>query len=200
MGQIIKNPNVSTGPLAVPFACSLAPLAHSLAPPCLLRSRASQRLLISSLACLLCSLPCSWESGWLNDIFFCFFFLLWTIVSGVNSFDHYVGLSANKPLFPSTSQHFMRSQLNRFPVWLALFGEVVVCLLAGWLLICSFVCSIVHIFVSWCPCVVPCLYLCFTSCLDSLDSFSFCFCPWFFPIVHLSDWFGLSSLAGFLYY
>ena len=45
-----KNQDVSTGPLARPFARSLAPLAHSLAPDCSLRSRPPLRSLIRSLA------------------------------------------------------------------------------------------------------------------------------------------------------
>ena len=45
-----KNQNVSTGPLACPFARSLAPLTHSLAPPCLLRSRIPLRSFVCSLA------------------------------------------------------------------------------------------------------------------------------------------------------
>ena len=48
-----KNRDVSTGPLARPFACSLAPLTHSLAPDYSLRSRS------------LCSLSRSWESEFL---------------------------------------------------------------------------------------------------------------------------------------
>ena len=49
-----KNPDVSTGPLARPFARSLAPLTRSLAPHYSLRSRAPLRSLRS--------LPCSWDS------------------------------------------------------------------------------------------------------------------------------------------
>ena len=45
-----KNQDVSTGPLARPFARSLAPLTRSLAPDCLLRSRPLLRSLIRSLA------------------------------------------------------------------------------------------------------------------------------------------------------
>ena len=45
-----KNPDESTGPLARPFAHSLAPLTHSLAPPCLLCLRAPQRSHVRSLA------------------------------------------------------------------------------------------------------------------------------------------------------
>ena len=44
------NLEVSTGPLSRPFACSLAPLTHALALPCLLCSRALLRSLIRSLA------------------------------------------------------------------------------------------------------------------------------------------------------
>ena len=55
-----KNRDLSTGPLARPFACSLAPLTRSLAPDCSLRSRPPLR-----------SLPRSWESEFLmsqNDL------------------------------------------------------------------------------------------------------------------------------------
>ena len=45
-----KNRDVSTGPLARPFACSLAPLTRSLAPDCSLRSRSPLRSLVRSLA------------------------------------------------------------------------------------------------------------------------------------------------------
>ena len=45
-----KNRDVSTGPLARPFARSLAPLTRSLAPDCSLRSRPPLRSLVRSLA------------------------------------------------------------------------------------------------------------------------------------------------------
>ena len=45
-----KNRDVSTGPLARPFACLLAPLTRSLAPDCSLCSRPSLRSLVRSLA------------------------------------------------------------------------------------------------------------------------------------------------------
>ena len=45
-----KNTDCSTGPLARPFARSLAPLTRSLAPDCSLRSRPPLRSLIRSLA------------------------------------------------------------------------------------------------------------------------------------------------------
>ena len=45
-----KNRDVSTGPLARSFARSLAPLTHSLAPDCSLRSRPPLRSLVRSLA------------------------------------------------------------------------------------------------------------------------------------------------------
>ena len=45
-----RNRDVSTGPLACPFACSLAPLTRLLAPHCSLRSRAPLRSLVRSLA------------------------------------------------------------------------------------------------------------------------------------------------------
>ena len=46
--RILKNPEVSTGPLARPFARSLAPLTHLLAPDCSLRSRPPLRSLVLS--------------------------------------------------------------------------------------------------------------------------------------------------------
>ena len=45
-----KSRDVSTGPLARPFARSLAPLSRSLAPDCPLRSRPPLRSLVRSLA------------------------------------------------------------------------------------------------------------------------------------------------------
>ena len=45
-----KNRDVSTGPLARPFTCSLALLFCSLAPDCLLHSRPPLRSLVCSLA------------------------------------------------------------------------------------------------------------------------------------------------------
>ena len=45
-----KNQDVSTGPLARPFAHSLAPLTRSLAPDCSLRSRPPLHSLVRSLA------------------------------------------------------------------------------------------------------------------------------------------------------
>ena len=48
--RIIKNPDVSTGPLAHPFACSLALLTHLLVLHCSLRLRALLRSLVYSLA------------------------------------------------------------------------------------------------------------------------------------------------------
>ena len=45
-----KNSDMSTGPLACPFAHARAPLTHSLAPPCSLRSRAPLHSFVCSLA------------------------------------------------------------------------------------------------------------------------------------------------------
>ena len=45
-----KNPDGSTGPLACPFARSLAPLTRLLAPDCSLRSRPPLLSLVRSLA------------------------------------------------------------------------------------------------------------------------------------------------------
>ena len=53
-----ENRDVSTGPLARPFARSLTLLTHLLAPHCSLCSRALRRSFICSLAH---SLPSSWE-------------------------------------------------------------------------------------------------------------------------------------------
>ena len=70
-----KNPDESTGPLARLFARSLAPLTRSLAPPCLLRSRAT----LCSFGCLLAhsltpELVGKCISRWLLCL--CFFFYL----------------------------------------------------------------------------------------------------------------------------
>ena len=54
--KITNNPDVSTGPLALPFASLLAPLSHSLTPPFLLHLRALLRFLLAH------SLTYSWES------------------------------------------------------------------------------------------------------------------------------------------
>ena len=60
-----RNRDVSTGPLARPFARSLAPLTRSLAPNCSLRSRPPLRSLVRSLTRSLARsrrlLPRSWE-------------------------------------------------------------------------------------------------------------------------------------------
>ena len=67
-----KNRDVSTGPLARPFARSLAPLTRSLAPDCSLRLRPLPRSLVRS---LVRSLPRSWGSDWLDCYFVCIFFI-----------------------------------------------------------------------------------------------------------------------------
>ena len=69
--RITENTDCSTGPLARPFA-------RSLAPDCSLCSRPPLCSLVS-LACSLRSLPRSWES---NLLFILCFFLIWTIVHG----------------------------------------------------------------------------------------------------------------------
>ena len=64
-GTTAKNSDVSTGPLACPFARLLTPLTCSLAPDCSLRSRpgpCALAALTRSLARSLHSLPHSWES------------------------------------------------------------------------------------------------------------------------------------------
>merc|ERR1719204_2538565 len=48
--RLVKNQDVSTGPLAHPFARSLAPLTRSLAPDCSLHWRPPLRSLVRSLA------------------------------------------------------------------------------------------------------------------------------------------------------
>ena len=68
--NIAKNTDCSTGPLARPFARSLAPLPRSLAPDCLLRSRPPLRSLARSLR----SLPRSWDSELLDGYLICVFF------------------------------------------------------------------------------------------------------------------------------
>ena len=56
--RITKNPEVSTGSLARPFACSLALLTHLLAPPCLLCLHAPLCSLVRLLAHFAHSLAC----------------------------------------------------------------------------------------------------------------------------------------------
>ena len=79
-----KNPDCSTGPLARPFARSLAPLTRSLAPDCSLCSRPPLRSLVRSLAHFarspLRSLPRLWDNERLDGYFFCVFYPFWTIV------------------------------------------------------------------------------------------------------------------------
>ena len=58
--KIIKNPDCSTGPLARPFARSLAPLTRLLAPDCL-------RPLLRSLTCSLAHFAHSLARGTVND-------------------------------------------------------------------------------------------------------------------------------------
>ena len=74
-----KNTDCITGPLARPFARSVAPLTRSLAPDCSLRFARALRC-AHSLARSLRSLPRSWESV-LHGYFVCdFFFPFSTIV------------------------------------------------------------------------------------------------------------------------
>ena len=68
-----KNQDISTGPFARPFARSLAPLTHSLAPDCSLCSCPPLRSLTRSLARSLRSHPRSLESELLDGYFVCFF-------------------------------------------------------------------------------------------------------------------------------
>ena len=84
--RITKSTDWSTGPLAHPFAHSLAPLTRSLAPHYSLFSRAPLR----SLTSLTTSLVGKWMIGWLSNLFF---FLFWPIMhdpiaSGWESRDH----------------------------------------------------------------------------------------------------------------
>ena len=69
LGRTVKNWDVSTGPLACPFARSLATLTCSLAPRSLLRSRSA-----TFTHPLARSLPRSWESELLDGYFVCVFF------------------------------------------------------------------------------------------------------------------------------
>jgi len=57
--KITRNPDLSTGPHARPLARLLAPLSHSLALHCLLRSHTPLRSFVCSLAY---SLSSSWDS------------------------------------------------------------------------------------------------------------------------------------------
>ena len=73
--RIAKNPDVSTGPLALPFAHSLVPFTHLLAPHCSLHSRATLHSLVRLLTY-------SRSRGKKNDsmAILVSFFLFWTIV------------------------------------------------------------------------------------------------------------------------
>ena len=70
-----KNRDVSTGPLARPFARSLAPLTRSLAPDCSLRSRPPPRSLVRSLAHFAHSLARGTVNDWMAilSVFFSIF-------------------------------------------------------------------------------------------------------------------------------
>ena len=70
-----KNPDESTGPLARPFARSLAPLTRSLAPDCSLRSRPPLRSLVRSLAHFARSLARGTVNDWIAilSVFFSIF-------------------------------------------------------------------------------------------------------------------------------
>ena len=70
--RIIKNQDKSTGPLARPFARSLVPLTHSLAPSCLLCLSSPLHSLVRSPTSLTPSLVGQWMIGWL--LILCFFF------------------------------------------------------------------------------------------------------------------------------
>ena len=70
-----KNTDCSTGPLARPFARSLAPLTRSLAPDCSLRSRPPLRSLVCSLAHFAHSLARGTVNDWMPilSVFFSIF-------------------------------------------------------------------------------------------------------------------------------
>ena len=76
------NPDVSTGPLARLFARSLAPLTRLLALHYSLCSRA----FVCSLVRSLYSLPCWWDSEWLDGYLYCDFFLFWPTVRSDTQF------------------------------------------------------------------------------------------------------------------
>ena len=70
-----KNTDCSTGPLACPFARSLAPLTRSLAPDCSLCSRPPLRSLVHSLAHFTHSLDRGTVNDWMaiSSVFFSIF-------------------------------------------------------------------------------------------------------------------------------
>ena len=67
-----KSRDASTGPLACPFARSLAPLTRSLAPDCSLRSRPPLRSLVCSLAHFALFRASGTVNDWvaINSVFF----------------------------------------------------------------------------------------------------------------------------------
>ena len=67
-----KNSDCSTGPLARPFARSLAPLTRSLAPDCSLRSRPPLRSPVRSLAHFAHSLARGTVNDWMAILSVCF--------------------------------------------------------------------------------------------------------------------------------
>ena len=69
----IQSTDCGTGPLARPFARSLAPLTRSLAPDCSLRSRPPLRSLVRSFAHFAHSLARGTVNDWM-DILSVFFF------------------------------------------------------------------------------------------------------------------------------
>ena len=73
--RITKSTDWSTGPLARPFARSLAPLTRSLAPDCSLRSRPPLRSLVRSLAHFTHSLARGKVNDWMAilSVFFSIF-------------------------------------------------------------------------------------------------------------------------------
>ena len=85
-----KNRDVSTGPLARPFARSLAPLTRSLAPDCSLCSHPPLRSLVRSLAHFAHSLTRGTVNDWMAILFVFFSIFDHSAVAGIFFFTLFI--------------------------------------------------------------------------------------------------------------
>ena len=109
LGRTAKNWDISTGPLARPFAHSLAPLTRLLAPDCSLRSRPPLRSLVHSLAHFTHSLARGTVNDWMDSLSVFF-----------SIFDHRVSVTGTKV----RRRFYVSSLLESFLSLLMCFGNV----------------------------------------------------------------------------